>query len=134
MTIMRWIPLVMLLSGCFPYRETYRHAIDGVVVNEAGAPLAKVRVESCSATHWDHHCKYRGNTTTDGSGRFHFGVIKEWDWCCWGEAPLPYTVYAACAPEGGVLRGKILKPDSEPFTLDGSEAEWAKKACATSSP
>jgi hypothetical protein len=90
---MRWI---LLLCACFPYRETYRPAVDGVVVDGDGAPAAAVRIEACSRTHWSPECKFRGRATADALGRFHFSAIKKWDWCCFGEAPLPSTTFAAC--------------------------------------
>jgi hypothetical protein len=34
----RW--LVLFVCGCFPYRETWRPAVDGVVVDGDGAPAA----------------------------------------------------------------------------------------------
>ncbi len=133
-TSMDWrILLLLFCAGCFPYRETYRPAIDGVVVDGAGKAAANLRVESCSATHWNSKCRYHASTTTDGEGRFHFTQIKEWDWCCLGEAPMPYTVFAACAADGSLASGRVYGPTAESYQLTlaaRSDDEWAKHACA----
>ena len=127
----RWIILVLFASGCFPYRETYRPEIDGVVVDDKGAPVPNVKIVACSATHWNPKCRHHGNTVSSSEGRFHFSAIKEWDWCCLGEAPLPYTVFAACAGDR-IASGRVDWQKKDPPRLVlGSEIkdEWAKTAC-----
>jgi hypothetical protein len=132
---MKWLLLATLCAGCFPYRETYRPEFDGLVVNAAGAPAAGVRVESCSATHWDSRCRYRANTTSGADGRFHFTKKVEWDWCCLGEAPMPYTIVAACGPDGRVASSRVYgKGPPEPVRMmlaaPPPGEEWARRACA----
>ena len=130
---MRWWLLLLLFAGCFPYRQVYRPAFDGLVLDGAGRPAAHVPVEACSATHWNHACRYHANTVTDDAGRFHFSEKKEWDWCCLGEAPLPYTVIAACAPDGHLASGRVYGRPEEPYQMvlaATTTEEWARRACA----
>ena len=111
---MRWI---LLLCACFPYRETWRPAVDGVVVDGTGTPAPSVRIVACTQTHWSPECKFRGGTTTDANGRFHFSVVKQWDWCCLGEAPRPSTTFAACAEGRGGLAFVDYRTPSQPLSL-----------------
>jgi len=128
---MKWLLLAALFAGCFPYRETYRPVVDGVVVDAEGRPQRDLRVEACSATHWNHACRYRASTTTSADGRFHLDEKREWDWCCLGEAPLPYTVIAACSPDGRIAEGRVSGRSAEArmvLTTTPSE-DFAKKTC-----
>ena len=47
-----WLVLSLFATSCFPYRETYRPAMTGVVSDSSGAPVAGAQVLSCSETHW----------------------------------------------------------------------------------
>jgi hypothetical protein len=38
---------------------------------------------------------------TDADGGFAFHVLKEWEWSCFGEAPLPRTEVFSCNAGGG---------------------------------
>jgi len=91
------------MSACFPYRETYRPMITGVVIDEAGAPVAGAPVETCSETRWvplKGDCPRRFTTVTAADGSFAVPLIKEVDWCCLGEAPTPITIVSVCLPDG----------------------------------
>ena len=118
--------------GCFPYREKYRPEIDSIVVDTAGKPLAGVRVETCSATHWNPACRYHASGTTDSQGHFHLAGRKEWEWCCLGEAPLPFTIVAACGA-GQVASTRVTGARAaSQLVLGGPEPaeQWALDACA----
>lgn len=91
------------MTGCFPYRETYRPMINGAVVDETGAPVAGAPVETCSQTRWrplDGECPRRFTTVTAADGTFAVPLTKETDWCCLGEAPTPITIVSVCLPDG----------------------------------
>jgi hypothetical protein len=132
---MRALILLLLCAGCFPYREVYRPALDGVVVDAAGSPVSNIRVEACSATHWDPRCRYHANATTSADGRFHFSNQTEWDWCCFGEAPLPHTTLAACGSDGKIVMSEVSASQPPRLVLGqgGAVAEWAKQACGVTS-
>src|SRR5688572_7452926 len=90
-----------VLAGCFPYREDYRPKVSGVVVGADGGPVANARVEACSASKWQglrEGCPREAEATTDAAGRFSLPGLREWEWCCFGEAPLPFTLISACGP------------------------------------
>lgn len=94
---------MVLLTGCFPYREIYRSKSHGVVSDLAGAPIAGQPVIACSQSKWhgfEQACERKGMAITDTNGRFTFSEISEWDWCCLGEAPLPMTLYVTCSKDG----------------------------------
>lgn len=91
------------MGGCFPYRETYRPMITGVVVDETGAPVAGAPVETCSETRWlgiHGDCPRRFTTVTAADGTFAVPPTKEVDWCCLGEAPTPITIVSVCLADG----------------------------------
>src|SRR5262245_15366404 len=93
--------LALLGAGCFPYREVYRPAYGGVVQDPDGKPVPGARVISCSASKWTglgSGCPRRGERVSDGAGRFAFGAVRQWEWCCLGEAPQPFTVVVGWAP------------------------------------
>lgn len=99
---------LLLLSGCFPYRELYRPDVSGRVLDDHGAPVAGLEVRACSYTRWARpdgrrsaDCPRFAAATTDADGGFFFPAVKEWEWCCLGEAPLPMTEVFACAADGG---------------------------------
>ena len=88
-------------AGCFPYHETYRPALTGVVLDSAQHPVPGAQVVACTVDNWagwpDGACPRRGATTTGPDGRFQLPAVREVEWCCLGEAPLPLTRVAACA-------------------------------------
>jgi hypothetical protein len=95
------------VPACFPYSETYRQEVKGRVVDEAGAPVAGVRVDACSASRWSGGatvegaaCPRRSTAVTSATGDFSFAPVRERSWCCLGEAPLPFTRLYACAADG----------------------------------
>jgi hypothetical protein len=106
-----------LLAGCFPYRETYRPEVELTVIDAHGKPLAHAQVETCSPTHWSSECRFRDSFRTDENGRFHIAARRKWDWCCLGEAPLPYVIFAACDDHGGVAYKMIDEPPKHPIAL-----------------
>lgn len=95
----------LVLVGCFPYRELYRPDVRGTVVDGAGAPVKGVAVTSCAYSRWSTPppgtCPRQAETVTDADGGFAFGALREWEWCCLGEAPLPRTEVFTCARDGG---------------------------------
>ena len=95
---------LLLLAGCFPYRELYRPDVRGRVVDEGGAAVAGATVRSCSYTHWYRpkiECPRSVETRTDADGGFALPALHEWEWCCFGEAPLPITELYVCHVDGG---------------------------------
>ncbi len=109
------ILLLTMASGCFPYNETYRPAAEGQVVDSEGQPLGGVTVRACSASKWiglQGGCPREVTATTDVHGRFAFETHQEREWCCLGEAPLPFTVIAACGSEGRRGGAKVVGPVS----------------------
>jgi hypothetical protein len=108
--------LSLFMMGCFPYRETYRPAMTGIVRNLGGDPVAGAQVLSCSETHWQtmSGCPRRATMRTGADGAFHFDRYTEWDWCCLGEAPLPHTVVVACTHDGNLTVGA---PQQTPLSL-----------------
>jgi len=104
-----------LFGGCFPYRQVYRPQSHGVVLNTNGTPAAGERVIACSESKWigfQQTCARKGTAVTDNQGRFAFPELREWDWCCLGEAPLPLTVVLTCGNDGSI-DGLILHDHSE---------------------
>jgi hypothetical protein len=130
--VMRVMAL-LLLSGCFPYRELYRPDVSGRVLDETGAAVPGLEVRACSYSRWARppsagaqrtansagrgagvtqsprelddgrnvDCPRFAAATTDADGGFFFAAVKEWEWCCLGEAPLPMTEVFACSADGG---------------------------------
>lgn len=99
--------LLLALTGCFPYREVYRPAVSGIVLDDDGHPATGVAVLTCSASRWaglhaDQGCPRQGITRTAADGSFSLPRFTEWTWCCLGEAPLPITAVTACAPDGSI--------------------------------
>lgn len=93
------------VTGCFPYKETYRPAIDGRVVDAKGDPVAGAPVETCSASRWvglADGCPRKATTVSAADGSFSVPELKEGEWCCLGEAPLPFTVVSVCMPDGRI--------------------------------
>jgi hypothetical protein len=108
-------------AGCFPYLQTWRPALRGTVVDNASHPVASVRVETCTASHWEDStttCKRPGHAEADADGRFALEKSSAWDWCCLGEAPRPETLVIACGAGGDVFltRTRTLA-DSEDVVL-----------------
>ena len=101
---MKRLLVFLSLAGCFPYRELYRPDIDGAVVDRDSRPVAGVEVKTCSYSRWQRptiDCPRQASSTTDLDGGFHFDRLKEWEWCCLGEAPMPQTEVFVCTPDGG---------------------------------
>ena len=107
----RWLALALpaLSSGClFPYRVVYRPKVAGVVDDGAGRPVAGVNVVACSASHFADlqrdGCKFSAAAVTGADGRFAFESARGWEWfeLLPHEAPLPFTLVSACAPDGRV--------------------------------
>ncbi len=86
-------------AGCFPYRQAYRSALEGVVVDPAQHPVPGAAVVTCSSDGWetDAGCPRRAEVETDVAGRFDIPALREWTWCCFGEAPRPKTTIGVCA-------------------------------------
>ncbi|MBL8957601.1 MAG: carboxypeptidase regulatory-like domain-containing protein, partial [Myxococcaceae bacterium] len=98
------LALVLLVAGCFPYRELYRPDVSGRVVDEGGAAVAGARVTSCSYTRWARpklECPRSAEAVTDADGGFTLPALEEWEWCCFGEAPLPITELYTSGADGG---------------------------------
>lgn len=120
------IPVILVAAlacvgagGCFPYGEPYRPEVNGRVVDLDDAPIPGARVEACSENGWtglQGGCPRRVTTTTAADGRFHFDRKKEVEWCCFGEAPLPFTLVSVCAPDGR-LGGAIFDSSRDPANL-----------------
>jgi hypothetical protein len=95
---------LLLLAGCFPYRELYRPDVVGRVVDEGGTPVAGADVRSCSYTHQSMppvDCPRPASSTSEADGGFRLPRLSEWEWCCVGEAPLPMTEVFVCTEQGG---------------------------------
>lgn len=86
-------------AGCFPYRQAYRSALEGVVVDPAQRPVPGAVVVACSSDGWepDAGCPRRAEVETDVAGHFAIAALTEWTWCCFGEAPRPKTTIGVCA-------------------------------------
>ncbi len=115
MTTVRAALLLSLLvgAGCFPYRQVYRRAFSGVVVDGAGQPVSGAAVVACSVNGWGEKpatCPRWAARRTDEAGRFSLPRYREWEWCCLGEAPRPATFVSVCAPERGHVTGTGLQP------------------------
>jgi hypothetical protein len=102
--------------ACFPYRQTYRPQSSGVVLHADGTPAPNERVIACSESRWiglGRGCARKESTTTDFEGRFQFDMVREWEWCCMGEAPLPLSVFLACGRDGTMAGAILSESDSE---------------------
>jgi len=133
---------LVLLSGCFPYRQQYRPKVAGIVTDVTGTAL-QATVVSCSMTRWSGlsaGCQRKSVETTDAKGAFAFKELKEWDWCCLGEAPMPFTIIVACARDGGVGVTRVggegkggsveVKVSSQPVSASNADAVFAQDVCA----
>jgi hypothetical protein len=94
---------LLTATGCFPYRETYRPAMTGVVLRD-GAAVPGAAVVSCSGSHWYRMpgCLRRAIARSDATGRFSFERLTAWEWRWLGdsEGPQPLTEIAACVEDG----------------------------------
>jgi hypothetical protein len=132
--------IALTASGCFPYRQWYRDPISGVVIDKNNQPVAGAAVVACTTDGWHSvaGCPRKAAAQTDKDGRFHLSPLKEWEWCCFGEAPRPQTYLAACAHDSAgrltssprVIVGR--QPDSElRLSLSGeAESEPASGLCS----
>jgi hypothetical protein len=112
--------LALLGVGCFPYRQTYRPAMAGVVVGEGGRPEPDAEVLVCTTTHWrelSQPCLYHQRTRSDAAGGFAVTEHREWEWCCLGEAPLPYSIVFGCARDGRVAVDAVGEQTPPPLRL-----------------
>jgi hypothetical protein len=134
--------VLILLSGCFPYRQQYRPKVAGTVTDLEGAAV-EATVVSCSMSKWSGlsaGCQRKSIETTDAGGAFAFKELKEWDWCCLGEAPMPFTIIVACAPGVGVGVTRVggegqggsveVKVSSKPVSASNADAVFAQDVCA----
>ena len=94
--------------GCFPYAQTYRPALRGVIVDQAQHPVPGAQVVTCTAERWAglSGCPRFAETYAGSDGRYALPELKEMEWCCFGEAPRPMTIITACAKseDGRVIR------------------------------
>jgi len=101
-------PALAGLTGCFPYHQTWRPALRGIVVDQAHRPVPGAQVVSCTFDHWESHegCPRKAETYAGGDGRYALPELKALEWCCFGEAPGPTTLLTACAKadDGRALR------------------------------
>ena len=102
----------LVAAGCFPYHQTYRPAIAGVVVDRARRPVPGAEVVACTTDGWEAAvgCPRRGEAWTGPDGRFQLAAVRELEWCCFGEAPLPKTLVTACANDDS--RRRLVAPPS----------------------
>lgn len=101
------VAALVFLSACFPYREQYRPEIKGLVSNSRGTV---VYVKTCSSTRWSglsKGCQRSETVRVDEDGRFHVRRLREWEWCCTGEAPMPFTLIMACGWDGRMAFTRI---------------------------
>jgi len=94
------LAVLALTTACFPYREQYRPEIKGLVSNGQGTV---VTVKTCSSSKWtglSMGCQRSETVRVGEDGRFHVRRHREWEWCCTGEAPMPFTLIMACAWDG----------------------------------
>ena len=95
------------VTACFPYREQYRPEIKGLVTNGQDTV---VFVKTCSSMKWtglSRGCERPETVRVGKDGRFHVRRHREWEWCCTGEAPMPFTMIMACGWDGRVAYEKL---------------------------
>ena len=92
----------LLVQGCVPYRQLYRPPVQGRVVDQSGRSVSGATVEACTFDGWQAEtgCPRSAMTRSDAQGVFQFQERWEWDWCCLGEAPRPWTRLRAWTPTG----------------------------------
>jgi hypothetical protein len=133
--------LLLCTAACFPYREQYRPEIAGLVANGQGTV---VYVKTCSSTKWtglSRGCERSETVRVDESGRFHVRRHREWEWCCAGEAPMPFTLIMACGWDGRLAYKKVagggparevtltLEPPSEAALASDPEYAFVHEQC-----
>jgi hypothetical protein len=123
------ILIVVALAGCYPHSQAYRGAFSGEIVDPDGRPVPGATVIVCTADQAEasEGCRRRAEAWTDPEGRFQFSPVKEREWCCFGESPLPPTHLTVCARDA---TGRFLQASS--VTVDASGATEPRISVAPS--
>ena len=111
--------LVSLLSGCGP-SVYYRPPVEGVVVDERGAPLREVAVEACSEDDAREFkgCYWRDQTFSGTDGTFALDSASELEFLLRpGEGNRPSTLLSACANDGRMGGALVTTEGHDPTPM-----------------
>jgi hypothetical protein len=131
--------LLGLQSACYPHTQAYRGAFSGKIVDPRGNAVSGATVVACTTegSRSFDGCPHRAEAWSDLEGHFQFSPLKERQWCCFGESPLPPTHLTVCGHDalGRLLLASSIQVDAsgatEPRILVAPQHDLsAQGACA----